>query len=50
MKNKIAKIIPLLIMTFSLTACELSPSYYVDQLEENYGIQYLSDAKVEFFL
>jgi hypothetical protein len=50
MKNKIGKIVPLLIMTFGLTACEFSPSYYVDKLEENYGIQYLSDAKIEFFL
>lgn len=49
MKNKIGKIVPLLIMTFGLTACEFSPSYYVDKLEENYGIQYLSDAKIEFF-
>jgi len=49
MKKKVTSIVLLFISIIGLASCANNSDYYINQLETNNGIEYLSEAKVEYF-
>ena len=49
MKKRLVSIVILLVSIIGFVSCTKNPDYYLNQLETDYGIEHLLDAKVEYF-